>query len=310
MGAAGRGSRFGSGFAVCARARGRCLLGLGGFDGAMPPPVLPGGARPPTRVPQAPSLLAQGAVAWRRQLAASDAAAASLREGLLAVPRSDPDADYLAGWADQVRSFTEDEVPPQLRGAVADFSRAEFASTPFAFRDAVPITAPAPTPEVCHTDYRPRHVCPDILDNSVAERWALWWPKLLADLLRYGALGLTPELSSILKGLLRQYLRLYGPESLVPERTEPLTNDDMSRILDLTADSVSVGGRKLNWSHPFWVVGEGTSGHAPTTVGLRRFPESAPARHTAPRRGARARRPTRCPTTTGRCTRSSRAVRR
>ena len=70
----------------------------------------------------------------------------------------------------------------------------------------------------------------------------------------------TPELTVILKGLLRQYLRLHGPETLVPTRAEPLTNDDTLRIFNLPNGTLVNGvrhgtwinGKPLDWAQPFW----------------------------------------------------------
>ena len=36
----------------------------------------------------------------------------------------------------------------------------------------------------------------------------------------------TPELTTLLEGMLRQYIRLHGPEALLPHRAEPFTNED------------------------------------------------------------------------------------
>ena len=58
----------------------------------------------------------------------------------------------------------------------------------------------------------------------------------------------TPELTALLKGMLRQYVRLHGPEALLPHRSEPLTNGDAIAVLQLT----HVNGKALNWEHPFW----------------------------------------------------------
>lgn len=62
----------------------------------------------------------------------------------------------------------------------------------------------------------------------------------------------TPELTVLLKGMLRQYVRLHGPESLVPKRAEPLTNADTLAILRLPSGTTLANGKTLNWAQPFW----------------------------------------------------------
>ena len=46
----------------------------------------------------------------------------------------------------------------------------------------------------------------------------------------------------------RQYVRLHGPEALLPHRAEPFTNEDCIAVLQLT----HVNGKELNWEQPFW----------------------------------------------------------
>ena len=150
---------------------------------SFPPPALPGGARAPRFVPQAPPTLAVDDATWRAQLADGAAANGALRELLRSA--SDDDATYSHEWAEQIKDVAADAVPPNLRGAHADFTDEKFASVPFAYRDAIPTTVPAPVPLAQHSDYRPRNVTPDIFPVEVAERWALWWPAVLRDFLAY-----------------------------------------------------------------------------------------------------------------------------
>ena len=58
----------------------------------------------------------------------------------------------------------------------------------------------------------------------------------------------TPELTTLLKGMLRQYVRLHGREALLPHRAEPFTNEDCMAVLQLT----HANGKEPNWEHPFW----------------------------------------------------------
>ena len=155
----------------------------------MPPPVLPGGARAPAFVPQAPAELAADAARWALQVADGKAACAALRARLVDLADTHEDGAYFAGWADQVGSFGEEEVPPQLRGHALDYDDVAYASTPFAYRDSVPTTLPAPIPPQQATDYEPRNLCPDIFSPALMARWNEWWPKVLADLRQYAAHG-------------------------------------------------------------------------------------------------------------------------
>ena len=114
---------------------------------AMPPPVIPGGARQAAFVPQAAPVLTVDATRWQQQVTDADDACNALRGALLSVAESDDaDAGWFAGWHDQVSSFDATEVPASLRGHKPDFDDASFASTPFAYRDAIPTTLPAPVP--------------------------------------------------------------------------------------------------------------------------------------------------------------------
>ena len=58
----------------------------------------------------------------------------------------------------------------------------------------------------------------------------------------------TPELTTLLKGMLRQYVRLHGPGALLPHRAEPFTNKGAIVVLQLT----HANGKELNREHPFW----------------------------------------------------------
>ena len=157
---------------------------------AMPPPVIPGGARQAAFVPQASPVLTVDATRWQQQVTDAGDACDALRGALLSVAESDDaDAGWFAGWHDQVSSFDATEVPASLRGHKPDFDDASFASTPFAYRDAIPTTLPAPVPPPQATEYQPRSFCPDIFSPALEARWAAWWPKVVADLRNYAALG-------------------------------------------------------------------------------------------------------------------------
>ena len=140
----------------------------------MPPPVLPGGARAPAFVPQAPAELAADAARWALQVADGKAACAALRARLVDLADTHEDGAYFAGWADQVGSFGEEEVPPQLRGHALDYDDVAYASTPFAYHDSVPTTLPAPIPPQQATDYEPRNLCPGIFSPALMARWNEW----------------------------------------------------------------------------------------------------------------------------------------
>ena len=155
----------------------------------MPPPVLPGGARAAQYVPQPPPRLATDAAHWDAQVATDAAACDALRLKLSALADTDPDGEWFAGWADQVDSGNRDEVPPELRRHDVDFSDPVYANTPFAYRDAVPTTVPAPVSPPQNTDYKPRNLCPDIFPTEVQARWEKWWLGVLSDLKRYALNG-------------------------------------------------------------------------------------------------------------------------
>ena len=149
----------------------------------LPPPALPGGAVPPQFVPQAPPVLAVDSALWERQQQQANAACAVLRDEFSS--STGHDASYYHEWAGLVKDMDPSAVPPNLRGVVADFSDDTFAHTPFSYRDAVPTTVPAPVPQQQVTGYRPKNVTPDIFPVRVADRWALWWPRVLRDLRHY-----------------------------------------------------------------------------------------------------------------------------
>ena len=62
----------------------------------------------------------------------------------------------------------------------------------------------------------------------------------------------SPNLGNVLKGLLALYVAAHGPESLIPHRKEPLTNDQTKGILSVT-EGATIAGRKLAWSSLFFV---------------------------------------------------------
>ena len=150
---------------------------------AMPAPALPGGAVAPRFVPQPPPTFAVDPVRWTRQIAECAAATSALRAALLSV--SGDDADYYHEWAALVKDLDEASVPPNLRGADVNYGDPQYAHTPLAYRDSIPITVPASVPPEQRSSYRPRNITPDIFPVEVAKRWALWWPKVLYDLVRY-----------------------------------------------------------------------------------------------------------------------------
>ena len=150
---------------------------------AMPAPALPGGAAAPRFFPQPPPTCAVDPARWEQQIADCAAATSALRAALLSV--SDDDADYDHEWAALVKDLDEASVPPNLRGADVDYGDPQYAHTPLAYRDSVPITVPASPPPEQRSSYRPRSITPDIFPIEVAKLWALWWPKVLYDLMRY-----------------------------------------------------------------------------------------------------------------------------
>ena len=63
-----------------------------------------------------------------------------------------------------------------------------------------------------------------------------------------------PSISRLVTGLLAEYIRVHGPESLIPSRREPLTNPQTSAILGVGhAEPVRVGNRIVDWEASFWV---------------------------------------------------------
>ena len=140
-------------------------------------------------MPQPPPTLVADAARWDAQVAADAAACDALRLELSSLAETDPDGEWFAGWADQVDAGKCDEVPPALRGHDVDFSDPVYASTPFAYRDAVPTTVPAPVPPPQSTTYKPRDLCPDIFPTALQARWEKWWPGVISDLRRYAESG-------------------------------------------------------------------------------------------------------------------------
>ena len=136
-------------------------------------------------MPQAPPVLATNSALWPKQLADARRANGVLRQLLLSDDGAD--SEYFHEWAEQIRDVPHGAVPPNLRGAEDGFADMKYASTPFAYRDTVPLTAPAPTPAEQRSAYRPRSITPDIFPQDVADDWALWWPKVIADLRSYAA---------------------------------------------------------------------------------------------------------------------------
>ena len=56
-----------------------------------------------------------------------------------------------------------------------------------------------------------------------------------------------PSVLLCLKGLLNQYVRLHGPESLMPHRKQPLTNEHMYSMHALVDDTTKLGDLVLSW---------------------------------------------------------------
>ena len=63
----------------------------------------------------------------------------------------------------------------------------------------------------------------------------------------------SPQLTYVLKGLLRLYVLAHGPESLMPQRKEPLTNEHTRAILSVR-DGTVIEGLVVNWSSPVFVA--------------------------------------------------------
>ena len=60
-----------------------------------------------------------------------------------------------------------------------------------------------------------------------------------------------PTSALVIKGLLNEYVRLHGPESLMPHRKDPLTNEMMYDIADSvshTPDGITVGRVVVSWT--------------------------------------------------------------
>ena len=62
-----------------------------------------------------------------------------------------------------------------------------------------------------------------------------------------------PSVTLVLKGLLDDYVRLHGTETLIPQRREPLTNEQTERLLSPANEGMKVGRRTINWRQPFWI---------------------------------------------------------
>ena len=63
-----------------------------------------------------------------------------------------------------------------------------------------------------------------------------------------GSRGLTAGVRAC-EGMLRDYAELHGPEALIPERREPLTNEIIAGV---KAVSGRVGSRTVDWGGEFW----------------------------------------------------------
>ena len=62
-----------------------------------------------------------------------------------------------------------------------------------------------------------------------------------------------PSVTLLLRGLLDDYVRLHGTETLIPQRREPLTNEHTERLLSPANEGMKVGRRTINWRQPFWI---------------------------------------------------------
>lgn len=67
-----------------------------------------------------------------------------------------------------------------------------------------------------------------------------------------------PSIGRLVTGLLKEYIRVHGPECLTPSRREPLTNDQTAAILavestDSGKKAVRIGNRIVDWDTPFWI---------------------------------------------------------
>ena len=62
-----------------------------------------------------------------------------------------------------------------------------------------------------------------------------------------------PSVTLLLRGLLDDYVRLHGTETLIPQRREPLTNEHTERLLSPANEGMKVGRRRINWRQPFWI---------------------------------------------------------
>ena len=141
-------------------------------------PSLPSGALEARRAPRVPALWpwSENPREWRRKRAAVRAAEANARRALM-VASDDPHAESLNQWAEQVKPFDLDDVPPALRGA-PDVTH-ELVSTPFAFRDGAPTTQPPALPPEQSTSYRPRHIRDILIPAAITKinRWLQRWAR-------------------------------------------------------------------------------------------------------------------------------------
>ena len=63
---------------------------------------------------------------------------------------------------------------------------------------------------------------------------------------RHITMATSPNLGNVFKGLLALYVAAHGPESIIPHRKEPLTNNQTKNILNV-AEGTTVATRKVSW---------------------------------------------------------------
>ena len=156
-------------------------------------PRLPDGIREARRAPLVPAMRAGDDDAWKLQRHRVRALEDSIRLALLAVNDDDVHATYLREWAAQVKGFDLDEVPVLLRGVDVDLDD-DLSTTPFAFRDGAPITAPKERPAPQSTEYKPRAI-EDILTADALRKIADWYAGWAPDMARNAAFEMPPDLS-------------------------------------------------------------------------------------------------------------------
>lgn len=148
------------------------------------------GALPHTRAYTAAEEVCPDSQAWQNATSTERNHLLELKQALLDIPASDPQADYLHSWARRVGSLSLHDVPGGLHAPDTGLTAEALALHPFSEFCVPPITSPVPmpAPQVAPADFQPRG------PRDLLYPWALqaiedWMQAQLVDLHAYAASG-------------------------------------------------------------------------------------------------------------------------